>query len=396
MLTTRIDLEHLTEASQALLADLLLQESQQYTKILERNKTYTIERVDSTSLQTEIIEVTLTHDIILRQRNHDLNQWRFDVIDHQQKIGEGGFSEVYGIMATMALEKHQLKINKNKDRVVKIVHCAEEALHEIENEALISMRATSLHFKFPVMVKNADDTYTCYLVMRKLKGTDLDAIMTQMYQNLVTLSGFQRLTIAMNLLEALAKLHDQGIVHRDLKSNNILLDLNSGDLTIFDFGMSKFANTDDKGEFAGTLGFIPFEVYAGNGTTVKSDVYAAAINIALLFYADEPEKSQDDFIEYQFDHLFKDDSLDFTDKEKQALKQILLQMTALNAQERPTARQAFEALFKFRDDYVNRQIAEMAANRPPRYVIKKGLFFDKSKEQEPLTVRPNMRSSCKF
>lgn len=396
MLTTRIDLAHLTEQSTKLLTDLLIQQSQQHVTLLKKETPLSIEQVDPVTLQTSSMTVMLSHDIVARTRAKDNNAFRFEIIDHQKKIGEGGFSKVYEVMATIALDNYQLQVKHNKERVVKVINFKLEELKDILNEARLSRQAESLHIKDPVLVTNAEGDYTCYLVMHKLPGTDLEAVMSQLYQNLVSLSGHERLTISMKLLEQLAELHDKGIVHRDLKPENILMDLNSGKLTLFDFGVSKFESTDDKSDFLGTLGFIPFEVYAGQGTTFKSDVYAAAINIALLFYADEPEKSSDEFIEYQFDNLFKDATLDFTEKEKQDFKNILLQMSTLNAQERLTARQAYTALYHFRDNYVNRQIEEMAAKREPRYVLKKGLFFDKSKQHEPVVARPRTRTSCKF
>lgn len=396
MLTTRIDLAHLTEESTKLLSDLLLQQTQQHTSLLKRDIAFALEQVNPVTLQTYSVQVMLSHDILIRKRARNFDTARYEIIDHQKMIGEGGFSKVYDVMATISLDDFQLEIKQDKERVVKVINFKLNELEDILNEARLSKQAGSLHIKEPVLTANANGDYTGYLVMRKLHGTDLQAVISQMYQNLVSLTGYERLTICMKLLEQLISLHEKGIVHRDLKPENILMDLNNGKLTLFDFGSSKFATTDDQTHFQGTLGFIPFEVYASKGTTIKSDVYAAAINMALLFYADEPEKSPDEFIEYQFDNLFKDESLDFTEQEKEDFKSILLQMSALDVSARLSAREAYTALDHFRDNYVNRQIAEMATKKEPRYVLKKGLFFDKDKQHEPALTRPHNRSSCKF
>lgn len=395
MLTTRIDLAHLDETQKQLLTDLLIQQSQQYRTVLLRDKTYSIERVNSSTLQTELVNISLSHDIVFRTRNKNFKRFRFEVIDHQKLIGEGGYSKVYDVMATISLDDYQLTISNKKERVVKIIQCTKDDLSNICAEVFITKRAGSLHIKSPVAIANDDGTYNVYLVMQKLHGTDLDAVMTQMYQNKLTISGYKRLGIGIDLLDQLIILEQQGIVHRDLKPNNILMDLNSKKLTIFDFGLSKFAYNDDKGEFEGTLGFIPFEVYAGEGTTFKADVYAAAINIALLFYGDEPEKSKDEFIEYQFDNLFKDPTLDFSENEKMEIAALLQNMTEINVDKRFSAKQARDALFKIRDDYINRQIAEMAAKAKPQYLIKNGLFYDIN-QQTPEVPRAHERSSCKF
>ena len=49
----------------------------------------------------------------------------------------------------------------------------------------------------------------------------------------------------MQIIEGIAYLHQQGVLHRDLKSNNILIN-SSGIIKICDFGQSKFINLLDQ------------------------------------------------------------------------------------------------------------------------------------------------------
>jgi serine/threonine protein kinase len=97
------------------------------------------------------------------------------------------------------------------------------------------------------------------------------------------------LEIAIEIARGLHALHERGIVHRDVKPENVILD-SSGAARLCDFGLSK-AHDDSgltrEGEILGTAAFIAPETLCGSPPSFAGDVYALGITLYELVTGEE-------------------------------------------------------------------------------------------------------------
>jgi hypothetical protein len=85
--------------------------------------------------------------------------------------------------------------------------------------------------------------------------------------------------LARELLGALGTIHAAGVIHRDVKPSNVLLD-RDGAVRLTDFGIARPENATDltgTGQVLGTLKYMAPEVLAGNPATERSDLYSTGV-----------------------------------------------------------------------------------------------------------------------
>src|SRR5918911_991983 len=122
-----------------------------------------------------------------------------------------------------------------------------------------------------------EDRGLLYLAMEHLVGRTLREVLGE----LGVLTPGEALDVVEPALEALAAAHTAGIVHRDVKPENVIL-TDDGRVKVADFGLARAASalTSTSGVLMGTAAYMAPELIADGVADTRSDVYAVGV---LLF-----------------------------------------------------------------------------------------------------------------
>ena len=125
-----------------------------------------------------------------------------------------------------------------------------------------------------------------YLVMRLIEGDTL-------YQRLLdgALPVETAARFVAQVAEALDYAHEQGVIHRDLKPNNILIDA-WDNLYLMDFGLAKMvassSNLTETGAVLGTPAYMAPEQWRGAPVDARTDVYALGVILYEMIIGETP------------------------------------------------------------------------------------------------------------
>jgi serine/threonine protein kinase len=140
------------------------------------------------------------------------------------------------------------------------------------------------HPRIPRVYGSFNDEGRHYLVMEFVRGEDLD--------ELVAREGAQPearvLEWADELCDVLGFLHDQGVIYRDMKPSNVMLEQPGGTIKLIDFGIAKLFQPTERGTQIGTPGYAPPEQYQGLATRL-SDIYAIGATLHHLLSGRDPQ-----------------------------------------------------------------------------------------------------------
>lgn len=127
----------------------------------------------------------------------------------------------------------------------------------------------------------------CCLVVEYLDGGSLKTHLIKHMKNKLAYKAVVQL--ALDLARGLNYLHSNKIVHRDVKTDNMLFDT-AGNLKIIDFGVARIEaeNPKDMTGTTGTPGYMAPEVIEGNPYNRKCDVYSFGICLWEIYCCDRP------------------------------------------------------------------------------------------------------------
>jgi serine/threonine protein kinase len=189
---------------------------------------------------------------------------RYQIIED---LGKGGMGRVYKVFDTEVREKMALKL-LHPD-----IARDERTIERFRNELKLA-RGIS-HRNVCRMYDLGREEGTYYITMEYVSGEDLKSLI----HRIGALPVGKAVSVAVQVCEGLSEAHRLGVVHRDLKPQNVMVD-REGNARIMDFGIARSLTTrgiTGAGIMIGTPEYMSPEQVDGKEADPRSDIYALGI-----------------------------------------------------------------------------------------------------------------------
>ncbi len=186
---------------------------------------------------------------------------RFEVLE---EIGSGGMGTVYKVLDQKISEEIALKILRPE------IAPNATAVERFKNELKLARRIS--HKNICRLYDLHEEARTLFITMEYVPGENLENLIRREG----SLSAEHTSNVAKQIVEGLAQAHKLGVIHRDLKPRNIMIDTH-GDVRIMDFGIAREIRGPDltaPGMMVGTPYYMSPEQAAGETTDERTDIYA--------------------------------------------------------------------------------------------------------------------------
>ncbi|KAK8612339.1 hypothetical protein V6N13_092455 [Hibiscus sabdariffa] len=269
--------------------------------------------------------------------------------NNENKLGEGGFGSVY---------RGFLRDLDTYIAVKRVSKASKQGIKEYASEVKIISRLR--HKNLVKLIGWCHDRGELLLVYEFMPNGSLD---THLFKGKSLLTWETRYKIVQDLASALLYLHEEGdycVLHRDIKTNNIMLD-SSFNAKLGDFGLARLVD-HSKGLkntlLAGTVGYIAPECLSSGKASKESDVYSfgvVALEIACGRRSIEPkfQDSEAVLVPWVWESYGNGKVLDVADrkigmgfnpKQMECLVVVGLWCAHPNHEQRPSVRQVIQAL----------------------------------------------------
>ena len=189
---------------------------------------------------------------------------RYQIIE---ALGKGGMGKVYRALDNELKEEVALKLIKPE------IATDRKTVERFKNELRLARRI--VHKNVARMYELMEDKGTRFITMEYISGEDLKSLMKRSKQ----LSTQTAVSLALQVCEGLAEAHRLGVVHRDLKPQNIMID-KAGNPRIMDFGIARMMSAPDlteEGVIVGTPDYMSPEQVDGKEVDQRADLYSLGV-----------------------------------------------------------------------------------------------------------------------
>ena len=213
---------------------------------------------------------------ILGGKGKSLTMGKYQILE---KIGAGGMGQVYKAFHSGTERLVAIKMILKKGKI------DPEVVKRFERE--VKAAAKLVHSNI-ITVFDADQADgRIFMVMEYIKGDDLGGILRKKGQ----LSVSEAVDYILQAARGLKYAHDQGVIHRDIKPGNILVDL-SGNVKIVDMGLAKVESKEDDESISmltapaaimGTVDFMsPEQGFSSKNVDARADIYSLGATLFFL------------------------------------------------------------------------------------------------------------------
>lgn len=212
---------------------------------------------------------------------------RTNLISHFRiinQIGSGGMGKVF----------RAIDINNKKEVALKIIN--PEILKDPENKKRFALEGSLLssfnHENIVKVYESAEAGESSFIAMELLEGGSLKEFINRNFP----LDTMQITDISRQICSGLSEMHKNNIIHRDIKTNNIMFD-SSGKIRIMDFGLSKsnlVSTMTTLGTVVGTLGYVAPEQVTSTNVDERADIYSLGVVMYELAAGTLPFKGENE------------------------------------------------------------------------------------------------------
>lgn len=189
---------------------------------------------------------------------------RYEIVE---ELGRGGMGKVFRVVDTKIDEEIALKILKAE------IAADETTIERFRNELKVARKISHKHVCRMYHFEEEEGIH--YITMEYVPGEDLKSFIRRVGKLPVEKS----LLITKQICEGLSEAHNLGVVHRDLKPQNIMID-REGKVRIMDFGIARLLRMEGitaTGIIIGTPEYMSPEQVEGEDTDERSDIYSLGV-----------------------------------------------------------------------------------------------------------------------
>jgi serine/threonine protein kinase/Tfp pilus assembly protein PilF len=189
---------------------------------------------------------------------------RYEIIE---ELGRGGMGRLYRVLDIKINQEVAMKILRPE------ISRDQETIDRFSNELRLARQVA--HKNVCRMYHLGEFEETHFIIMEFIPGQDLQSMIKMTKQ----LSTETAISIAKQINEGLAEAHRLGVIHRDLKPGNVMID-REGNARILDFGIARSLESrgiTKSGQLIGTPEYMSPEQAQDTGVDQRSDIYSLGI-----------------------------------------------------------------------------------------------------------------------
>jgi serine/threonine protein kinase len=194
---------------------------------------------------------------------------QFDEYLLEELMGEGGMARVYRGRDVYLQRYAAIKV------IIPTFRKEKDYLDRFEREALAIARLDHPHVVR--LYRYGESKGMLYMAMQFIEGMDLGSVLQSYSQSDEYIEYDEAIRLIGEIGEALDYIHSQGIIHRDLKSSNIMLD-KTGRAFLTDFGLVLMTDLGTRGEIFGSPHYLaPEQAISSAKAVPQSDLYSLGV-----------------------------------------------------------------------------------------------------------------------